>query len=327
MGILIVDDSEDIRLFLKTLVASLGHSVTTADSAAQALALLKQDAATSEHGIDIVLMDVVMPEMNGIEACRAIRESDDTKELPVIMVTALTDTEDLDKAFQAGANDYITKPVRKRELLARVRSSLALKNEMDRRKAREVELMEVTGRLEEVVKQLEKLSSIDGLTQVSNRRLFDQYLAAEWQRLQRNGVPLGLILADIDHFKLYNDTYGHLGGDECLKTVAQTLDKVVHRGGDLVCRYGGEEFAVILPETDSKGALAVGEAIRKAIEDLNMEHSTSLVSNAVTLSVGAASVIPVQELTPQWLIERADQALYEAKGRGRNRVVLGNTEF
>lgn len=226
-------------------------------------------------------------------------------------------------AFAAGAIDYIIKPLNKFELLARVRSALKLKHEIDSRKARERELLNVKQQLEETNKTLQRLAAQDGLTGVANRRYFDEFFDLEWRRDIRDGTPISLILIDIDFFKAYNDTCGHQMGDECLKRVANELSSVLNRSGDFVARYGGEEFVVVLPNVNSQGAYAVAERLRSAIEALGIQHSQSKVSKHVTLSLGVATTVPKRDSDPATLIAAADQALYQAKQEGRNRVRVG----
>lgn len=167
---------------------------------------------------------------------------------------------------------------------------------------------------------MQRLATLDGLTGLPNRRRFDEYLDQEWRRLRREQVPLSLILCDIDFFKLYNDTYGHQAGDTCLISVASAIAQAVKRPADLVARYGGEEFAVILPNTTQNGALQVAEAIRVAVQDLKIVHSHSLVSQYVTLSLGVATMVPDCDTSPEILLKAADEALYQAKALGRDRV-------
>ena len=180
--------------------------------------------------------------------------------------------------------------------------------------------------LKEANERLEHLSASDGLTQVANRRCFDQTLEREWSRLRRTKEPLSLIMSDVDFFKLFNDTYGHQGGDDCLKLVAQALSASARRGADCVARYGGEEFCVILPATDEAGALHLAEKIRQAVANLAIEHGKSQVASHVTLSLGVATMIPSEAGTPEALIKCADQALYAAKASGRNRVAAWECE-
>ncbi|MTV50341.1 diguanylate cyclase [Heliobacillus mobilis] len=316
MHILIVDDAEDVRIYLDAILSKAGYQVTNVDSPHKALALL----ANGDAEVDLVLLDVMMPEMDGIEVCRIIKSQEVSADIPVIMVTALTNMDELERAFAAGAMDYITKPIKRVELLARIRSALTLKEEMDRRKAREEELLEVTRSLQEVVKKLKTLSALDGLTELANRRRFDEYIQAEWKRAVRNQRAFSLIMADIDFFKAYNDTYGHLGGDECLKIIARLLEFFARRPGDLACRYGGEEFALILPETDCDGALQLAEAIRLAVEERGIPHQASSITDKVTVSMGVVTVVPKPGDSLEAFIDRTDQALYEAKRTGRNRV-------
>lgn len=175
-------------------------------------------------------------------------------------------------------------------------------------------------KLQDANELLKHLSSIDGLTGVSNRRTFDERLEIEWKRSLRNSKPLSLIMFDIDYFKAYNDTYGHQGGDGCLKQVVAIVEKTLGRASDHLCRYGGEEFSVILPETDEAGAVTVGEKIRKAIEDIQIPHAGSKISDWVTVSVGTATMVPTINMDPLTLISNADKAVYEAKKAGRNCV-------
>jgi diguanylate cyclase (GGDEF)-like protein len=185
----------------------------------------------------------------------------------------------------------------------------------------EKEVLIRTAKLQQANEKLSRLANLDGLTQVANRRRFDDYLKLEWQRHLRQQQPLSLILLDIDYFKLYNDSYGHPQGDDCLIRVAQTISEVVQRPTDLFARYGGEEFAIILPETPSQGALIVAQSVKNAIAQIKIPHRESSVNQYVTLSIGVCTVIPFSQLIPEDLIAQADEALYRAKKEGRNRVL------
>lgn len=322
MGILIVDDSKDSRELLKAFLKGAGYKdITSVSSAREAFEALGMDGEHS-HAISFkaVLMDVVMPGMNGIEACRAIRKDAHLADMPVIMVTAAGEQENLHEAFEAGATDYIAKPVKKMELLARVRAVLRLKQEMDRRKTREKELTETLKRLSEANRVLTQLSAQDGLTGLANRRHFDEHFSAEWRRAMRDRHQLSLVMVDIDHFKLYNDHYGHQGGDDCLRQVAAVIGQVARRPADIAARYGGEEFVLVLPETPLEGAVKIAEEAAASVYALRVPHAKSPVAPYVTLSMGAASMVPNRETEMKELVERADRALYAAKRQGRNRV-------
>lgn len=326
MAILIVDDSADSRVLVKRLLEKNGFSeVITAETAFAAFDVLGMDRpACASTRIDLILMDVIMPDMDGIEACRLIKANRCLKDIPVIVITASDITETLERAFTAGAMDFITKPVKPLELKARVLSALKIKYEIDQRKAREAELVKVLEELENANRELSRLSSLDGLTGIANRRHFEQIYDMEWRRAARTGSELSVLFLDLDFFKYYNDTYGHQEGDDCLKQVAAAASRVLKRPGDLLARYGGEEFVVILPETSIAGAAEVAEAIRKAIERCNIPHSASPVAPHVTVSVGVAGGRVTQEDKPSDFVARADKALYEAKHSGRNRVKVAD---
>jgi diguanylate cyclase (GGDEF)-like protein len=315
MNILIVDDSKESVFLIQAILKKGGYlNFITAGSADEAF---KQLAISnySDTGVpvELILLDIVMPDMDGIEALKKIKEDESIKDIPVVMVTANTEDQDLQKAFELGAVDYVTKPFSKTKLLARVRSVLKLKHEMDRR-------MELAGRLEEANRQLQRLVLIDGLTGTTNRRHFDTAILNEWERAQRNNKPLSFIIVDIDYFKSYNDNYGHQMGDICLKKVANALMNAARRSSDLVARYGGEEFGIILPGTDSAPGLELAEKIRSTVESLKIKHEQSQVSDYVTISLGVATIKPRADVLPECLVKAADAARYRAKEAGRNVV-------
>lgn len=309
------------------------HFANSANETFKKLGIDKYDgqAQIKYTDLDLILLDIMMPDIDGIEVCKRINDSSHVSDIPVIIVTALNDSGFLERAFQAGAIDFITKPVKRLELLARVGSAIKLSKEKRMRIVREQELEKTLKLLEETNKKFEKLATIDELTQLANRRLFDETMRGEWRRANRNGYNLSIILLDIDYFKNFNDAYGHQAGDECLKAIAKKLKFLMMRPGDFAARYGGEEFAVILPETDLRGAHSVAEKIRQGIEELKIPHCDSKVAQYVTVSLGVASADlkncqggrdQATDDEIKILIEHADEALYKAKDNGRNTIAL-----
>ncbi len=313
MKILIVDSCKISVPLITEILADAGYRDTlSVPTFERAMAVL----STSKHAespVDLVLIDVDLPGIDGIAATTAIKSHHEFDDIPIIVVTNLDDEEVLDRAFAAGASDYIVKPVSEVELRARVRSALRLRREMVKRILREREL-------ERLARKLERMSNRDGLTGIANRRCFDDMLIKEWVRNGREDSPIGLLMIDIDHFKHYNDALGHVDGDTCLCSVADCICAAVHRPADLVARYGGEEFAVVLPNTDFAGATAVAENIHANIAKSGLAHPNSAVSCSVTVSIGVAAGLPTTHNTPEHLLQTADRALYQAKQAGRNRT-------
>lgn len=292
-NILIVDDTR-LNIKIMTDILSEDYNIFYATSGKEAI-----EIAMSQN-IDLILLDIIMPEMDGYEVCKRLKNDQQTQRIPLIFITAMTNIEDETKGLEMGAIDYIFKPVSAPILKARVKNHLELK------KYRDI---------------LEKQSFIDGLTGIANRRYFDEVFEKEWRRALRIGEKLSVVFIDIDFFKKYNDYYGHLTGDDCLRQVGRSLKSSLQRAGDLVARYGGEEFVIVLPGTSQADAIQVGEKVRKDIEDLKVAHASSDVSKYITVSVGTATVIPEKNMIPASLVEQADKALYQAKKNGRNRVV------
>jgi len=268
----------------------------------------------------VILQDLVLPDTDGFALIKQYREHEALAHVPVIVLSARDDPKLKAYSFAVGANDYVVKLPDKLELLARIRyHSSAHISRLQRDQAFRF-LRESQKNLAEANIELQKLAALDGLTGIANRRRFDDTLQGEWQRGQRDKEPLSLLFCDIDHFKKYNDHFGHLAGDLCLKKVAAVLTEHLKRPADLAARYGGEEFALILPETDTAGAMQIAEACRCHLENLQIEHPDSS-KGIVTISIGVATVVPSPASTMEQLINRADQALYTVKRSGRNRVL------
>jgi len=292
--ILIVDDvPANIQLLGNSLIDSNNLTITFATNGKSAL------ESISKKQPDLILMDIIMPEMNGYELCKILKDDSKTMHIPIMFITAKSEDEDEYYGFNLGAVDYITKPFNPKLVRARVENQLRLKRKTD---------------------LLEKLSSIDGLTEIHNRRRFDETLSVEWARARRNQTFISLILIDIDYFKQYNDHYGHAEGDRCLQKVAQALNSSVKRPADFVARYGGEEFVVILPDTDLESALFMANKLRESITQQEIPHKGSLVSANVSISLGVATTVPQSDEKRDIIVETADKYLYEAKTSGRNQV-------
>lgn len=290
--LLIVDDQAlNIQALHRVFAADC--QVFMATSGAQALQLCSQQLP------DLVLLDVQMPDMDGFEVCLRLKADAQLRETPVIFVTAHQDAETETRGLDCGAVDFISKPFNPAVVRARARTQLKLKLQSD---------------------LLREMAFIDGLTGLHNRRFFDERFNAELQRAQRNKSSLAIALIDVDFFKRYNDHYGHLSGDDCLRSVALALRTVLKRPGDIVCRFGGEEFACVLPETDEAGARAVAQALEQAVRALRVPHVLSEVCDLVTVSVGVAVGSPGPTCTTDSMLAQADIQLYRAKAQGRGQV-------
>ncbi|QHF05005.1 diguanylate cyclase [Pseudomonas asturiensis] len=302
-SLLIVDDDiSAIRVLSKTL-HGLGQ-IRFATGGAQALKMVQ------EVRPDLILLDAEMPEISGFEVCEIIKEDPLLKDIPVIFITSHTETRIEEAGLALGAVDFIGKPIQPSIVTARVKTHLRLKMAID---------------------QLNLLAQTDGLTGLANRRFLDQNIEREWLRVRRTHGAFSLLLLDIDFFKRYNDSYGHLKGDECLIAVAQALKACVHRSTDLVARYGGEEFVILLPDTGAEGACSLAEEIVTYIHGLGWDHETSDYGR-LTVSVGVASleagamsdapagvgIAHSGDSIVVALLAKADQALYQAKHEGRN---------
>lgn len=283
---------------------------------AEALAVAEQVRAT------VILQDLVMPTIDGLTLVRRYRANPATADIPIVVLSTKEDPAAKGDAFAAGANDYLVKLPSQVELVARIRyHSKAYQNQLQRDEAYRA-LRESQRQLMEKNIELQRMTHSDGLTGVFNRRRFDEYIQEEWNRALRDQSALSVLMIDIDDFKQYNDTYGHLAGDEVLKKVASTLQLNVGRSTDLVARFGGEEFALIMRTTPQEGAFAVARRLRQSVQDLGLVHGQSSVAGLLTVSVGGASVIPSRDGSFLDLIEAADKALYEAKRAGKNQEVM-----
>lgn len=308
-NLLIVDDDASIRTFLALVLRQDGHNVLEAESGQHCLDQVQTLA------LELVLLDAQMPGMDGFTCCANLKTTLGASCPPIIMITGLADKDSVDRAFAVGAIDYATKPVHISVLRHRIRQVL-------RERELVTHLASVNQQLATANRELEKLSRTDSLTQVANRRYFQEILLTEWGRAARQQHPLSLLLCDVDFFKQYNDFYGHLGGDRCLKEISQILRQSALRPADLVARYGGEEFAMILPETNAQGAYRIAQRVHMHLSNAALPHAGSKISDFLTLSIGGACTIPTLSLEPETLVDAADKALYLAKARGRNQIYL-----
>ncbi len=291
--VLTVEDNDAIRALIGGVLSS-ECDMHTAGTGADGL------SKAADLRPDLILMDVGLPDMDGFEVCRRLKAHPLLTDIPVIFLTARTSPTDEVDGLEAGGIDYITKPINPVVLRARVRNHLELKRSRD---------------------TLAQMARIDGLTGVANRRTFDDLLAREWRRLARTGQSLAIIMIDIDDFKQFNDTYGHGGGDECLKRVTRAAEAALQRPADIIARYGGEEFVALLPDTMLDGAMAVAEDIHNAVAALAIPHAASRAADYVTVSQGVACTVPEAESAPAVLLQAADGRLYAAKAGGRNRFL------
>jgi len=293
--ILVVDDAmENIQILHHALRDE--HEVLFALDGETALQV------ALEQQPDLILLDAVMPGMDGYAVCAALRASPRLGDIPVIFVTALSQPEDETRALEAGAVDFISKPFNVAVVRARVRSQLTIKRQAD---------------------AMRELSMTDGLTGVANRRSFNDTIDAEWRRCARAGMPLSVIMIDIDHFKLYNDHYGHQAGDQCLQQISAAMKRCAARPQDLLARYGGEEFILLLPQEGPDGTEVVAQRILDEVRKLALPHAASPTAPQVSISMGLATAMPpIDSTDPSALIRAADANLYRAKQTGRNRYCI-----
>jgi diguanylate cyclase (GGDEF)-like protein len=292
-AILIVDAELASSEALRCALQAQGYQALTATCGEQALEIALHAQP------ELVLLEVALPGMDGLETCRRLKANPATAHIPVIFVSERIEVEDIVAGFDTGAADYVAKPPRMAELCARVRAQLQHKRSAH---------------------ALERAALADPLTRIANRRHFDSFLEKEWQRELRSGTQLSLLMIDVDHFKLYNDTFGHAAGDACLQQLAGVLQQHASRPADLAARYGGEEFVVLFGATPPEAAAMLAASIRAAVEALHVANPRSPTSGWVTVSIGVASAIPTAHDAPATLLLAADRRLYAAKEAGRNRI-------
>ncbi|WP_323593009.1 GGDEF domain-containing response regulator [Aliarcobacter butzleri] len=293
--ILVVDDMTTTLLLLHDLLKDT-YEVKIAKSGTKALEILE-----SPNDIDLILLDIEMPDINGYDVCKRIKNNETIKNIPIIFITGRTSQEDEEYGLNLGAIDYITKPFNKAIVKLRIKNYLNLKIKND---------------------MLEKLSMYDGLTNIRNRRFFDETFEKTFSEIKRDKKSLAVLMIDIDFFKPYNDNYGHGQGDETLRKVAKALEKTIKRASDFVARYGGEEFVILLKNIDKTGLQTVAKNLLEAIRELKITHEYSKVEDFVTVSIGVSYCSCPDEITKTELLLKADEALYNVKNSGRNNFAI-----
>lgn len=293
--ILVVDDMTTTLLLIHDLLKDT-YEVKIAKSGTKALEILE-----SPNDIDLILLDIEMPDINGYDVCKRIKNNETIKNIPIIFITGRTSQEDEEYGLNLGAIDYITKPFNKAIVKLRIKNYLDLKIKND---------------------MLEKLSMYDGLTNIRNRRFFDETFEKTFSEIKRDKKSLAVLMIDIDFFKPYNDNYGHGQGDETLRKVAKALEKTIKRASDFVARYGGEEFVILLKDINKDGVEAVANNLLNAIRELKITHEFSKIENYVTISIGASFYNSNSDVTKLELLLKADETLYNVKNSGRNNFAI-----
>ncbi|MGJ0373098.1 diguanylate cyclase, partial [Aliarcobacter cryaerophilus] len=293
--ILVVDDMTTTLLLIHDLLKDT-YEVKIAKSGTKALEILE-----SPNDIDLILLDIEMPEINGYDVCKRIKNNETIKNIPIIFITGRTSQEDEEYGLNLGAIDYITKPFNKAIVKLRIKNYLNLKIKND---------------------MLEKLSMYDGLTNIRNRRFFDETFEKTFNEIKRDKKSLAVLMIDIDFFKPYNDNYGHGQGDETLRKVAKALEKTIKRASDFVARYGGEEFVILLKDINKNGVEAVANNLLNAVRELKITHEFSKIENYVTVSIGVSYYNSSSDITKLELLLKADETLYSVKNSGRNNFAI-----
>jgi diguanylate cyclase (GGDEF)-like protein len=303
-NILVVDDVHDNLRLLSEILTKAGYTARPVPDGARAL------AAARNSPPDLILLDIMMPSLSGYDVCMQLKDDDRTRDIPVIFMSALDDVFDKVKAFTAGGVDYITKPFQSAEVVARVKTHLDLQN---MRRC----LEEQNRRLQQAEEALRREAIRDPLTDLYNRRYMEESLKREVLRAKRNHIPVGIMMCDIDHFKMLNDTHGHAAGDAVLQALGSLLQDSI-RGGDIACRYGGEEFLLLLPDADAQETKGRADSLLSRIKALRIPFQGETLQ--VTISIGV-SALSENASDIQEVITAADKALYRAKAQGRDRVV------
>ena len=293
--ILVVDDMTTTLLLLHDLLKDT-YEVKIAKSGTKALEILE-----SPNDIDLILLDIEMPDINGYDVCKRIKNNETIKNILIIFITGRTSQEDEEYGLNLGAIDYITKPFNKAIVKLRIKNYLDLKIKND---------------------MLEKLSMYDGLTNIRNRRFFDETFEKTFSEIKRDKKSLAVLMIDIDFFKPYNDNYGHGQGDETLRKVAKALEKTIKRASDFVARYGGEEFVILLKDINKDGVEAVANNLLNAVRELKITHEFSKIENYVTVSIGVSYYNSSSDITKLELLLKADETLYNVKNSGRNNFAI-----
>jgi len=291
--ILIADD-EKMNVDVLGSILSSTYNLLISRNGTRAIELAR------EHKPDLILLDVLMPDMTGFEVITKLKNCEDTIRIPVIFITGLTGAEDEEKGFILGAVDYITKPFLKAIVKARVNTHIRIIDQM---------------------RMIESIGLIDPLTKISNRRGFESRLQVEWNRAVREKTPISILMMDIDKFKNYNDAHGHQQGDAALKAFADITSKSLLRSIDFAARWGGEEFVILIPGANAEGAMNVAERVRINLETAILTTDEG-VDTKITASIGINSIVPGADDSTEVFIKKADQALYKAKESGRNRSIL-----
>jgi diguanylate cyclase (GGDEF)-like protein len=291
-SILVVDD-EKSNLMVLNGILSRDYTIFTAKSGEDALSRVAEDPP------DLILLDIMLPGMDGFEVLKRLKSSPDTRGIPVIIITGLNSETDEEKGLLLGAVDYITKPIKNGIVIARIKTHLQIVHQ---------------------IRLIERLGLVDPLTDIPNRRCFDDRMSIEWRRSVRDKKPIAFMMMDVDKFKTYNDTWGHPQGDVLLKTISRIFSSVARRPGDLSARLGGEEFGVLLPDTELEAALKVAEEIRSRVENSRIPIADGKTETRTSISIGVVSVVPNKDMLVADFISAADKYLYAAKENGRNRI-------